>query len=257
MRRRVTRALLFLQRAIDDVLQCFGRVGGERRRFGLENRGDQIAGRLAGERPLRRDQLIKQNAEAENICAGVNVFAARLFGREIIQRTENEARLRLDHLLRRGFGVYLHRRSLEYFGESEIEYLHQTVGTHHHVLRLDVAVDDACFVRGGERTGHLCDQVERDTNRQCAWHQAFAQSLAFDVFGDEVIDALSLTDFMNRDDVRMIERRSSARFLLETQDAVAVGAEFRRQQFDSNLALQSRIVRQPNFAHAACAQTGK
>ena len=40
--------------------------------------------------------------------------------------------------------------------------------------------------------------------------------------------AVPLTDFVNGDDVRMIERGSGARFLFETAQAIIVAREFSR-----------------------------
>ena len=43
---------------------------------------------------------------------------------------------------------------LDVLGQAEVEHLHPAVRAHHDVGRLEVAVDDAAGVRGGQRFGN-------------------------------------------------------------------------------------------------------
>ena len=52
--------------------------------------------------------------------------------------------------------------------EAEVEHLHVAVAAHHDVLGLDVAMDDAGGVRGGQRARHLPPDLD-------AWSRAAAR----------------------------------------------------------------------------------
>ena len=51
------------------------------------------------------------------------------------------------------------------FREPEVEHFDAAVGRHHHVGRLQIAVDDALVMRGGERIGERPGQVEQLRDR--------------------------------------------------------------------------------------------
>ena len=81
---------------------------------------------------------------------------------------------------------------------------------------------DSCRVRCIERGGNLCGDVERFGNLQSRRLQFQAQCLAFDKLdGDKVCVAFH-SDFVNSDDVRMIESRCCSRLLLEAMQAFTV-----------------------------------
>ena len=64
-------------------------------------------------------------------------------------------------------------------------------------------------------------------------------------------------DFVNRDDVRMIERGNGFGFLLKAAQAFGVEREFCRQNFQGDVTFEFSIARQIHFAHSALAQQGK
>ena len=57
---------------------------------------------------------------------------------------------------------------VEELREAEVEHLDVAVAPDHHVLRLDVAVDDPGVVRGGQRGGHLRRDPDAFAGRHCA-----------------------------------------------------------------------------------------
>lgn len=77
---------------------------------------------------------------------------------------------------------------------------------------------------------------------------------AFDVFDGYVVLTISLTDFMNRQDIGMIESRGSFGFLHETTDAFGILGEFGGQQFERDFALEQSVLRKINLAHPARAK---
>jgi len=60
-------------------------------------------------------------------------------------------------------------------------------------------------------------------------------------------------DFMNGDDVRVIQGRRGARFLLESAQAIFVAREFPGQNLEGDPPPQARIFGEVDFAHPASA----
>src|SRR5262245_43698764 len=65
------------------------------------------------------------------------------------------------------------------------------------------------------------------------------------------ICGIHLADFINDDDVRVIERGGYAGFLAKASDALSVFGEARRQQLERDLAAQPRVSRQIDLAHSS------
>src|ERR1051325_8489024 len=57
-------------------------------------------------------------------------------------------------------------------------------------------------------------------------------------------------DFVNSDDVRVIECGSSLRFPLETLQAIAVIDNFSRKNFERYFAIEPHVLSQINLAHS-------
>jgi hypothetical protein len=67
----------------------------------------------------------------------------------------------------------------------------------------------------------------------------------------------NLTDFVNGDDVRMIERGSRFRLLHEAAHAFLVLPELRREQFERDLAVEPHVLGKINLAPPTCAERGE
>jgi hypothetical protein len=63
-------------------------------------------------------------------------------------------------------------------------------------------------------------------------------------------------DVIHGEDVRVVQRRRGAGFLLESIEAIDVGRECRGEYFDRNITSEPRIARTVHLAHAACAECG-
>src|SRR2546421_13057326 len=81
----------------------------------------------------------------------------------------------------------------------------------------------------------------------------FLQRDAVDEFGGDEVPAVFVAHLVNRDDVRVIERRSRVCFLIETAETIAVLGEPFSENFDGDLSTQARVFRQVNLAHPAFA----
>src|SRR5690242_15983028 len=90
------------------------------------------------------------------------------------------------------------------------------------IRRLEIAMNDVRFVRGGERIGEFDRQVDQLLRLDAA---GFAKGLAFEQLHHQERFSVRLVDFVDRADVRMIERRGGARLALETLERVAIARE--------------------------------
>ncbi len=77
-------------------------------------------------------------------------------------------------------------------------------------------MNDACRMRRFECHGHLNAGAERFVKLHWTTPETVPQRFAFDVFGGDVIAAVSLANLVNGEDVWMIERENRACFLFET-----------------------------------------
>ena len=79
------------------------------------------------------------------------------------------------------------------------------------------------------------------------------QRLAFDKLHREEAPILDITDLIDGDDVRVVERGGGARFLFEAAKRVGVARQLRTEQLHGDLSLEAAILREVHLAHAAAA----
>src|SRR5262245_61290476 len=77
-----------------------------------------------------------------------------------------------------------------------------------------------------------------------------AESRSFDQFRDDEMSLTELTEFVDCEDVRMVQGRSRACFSLKTADAFVISRVMREQNLQRNPATKSSILGEINFAHA-------
>ena len=113
-----------------------------------------VHGRFTRERMFPGQDLEEHHPQLEHVGTRVQGTALQLFGRQVGHRTDHDAGLRLD--LR---GIRRRDRCrLDRLGQPEVEDLDLTCGRDLDVRGLEVAVDNAAFVRGAERRGDLPQQ---------------------------------------------------------------------------------------------------
>src|SRR5579863_4473131 len=81
-----------------------------------------------------------------------------------------------------------------------------------------------------------------------------AQRFADHQFGDDVGDAGLAADVIDRDNGRVIQGSGGAGFLLEASLALGIVGDLGGQDFESHFAVQPRVARPVDFAHAARSQ---
>ena len=109
-------------------------------------------------------------------------------------------------------------------------------------------------MRGGERIGHLLRDANRFGDRERAACQPFGEGLALDVLHGNEQRAVVLTDFVDRADVRVIERGRRLRLAQQPGVRRGVGAGRGRQHLDGDAAIKRGILAEVHLAHAAGAQ---
>src|SRR5262249_28552081 len=118
--------------------------------------------------------------------------------------------------------VYAAILLLAEFRQTEIEDLHPPIVRDEQVLRLQVTVDDAFGVSGGQSLGDLPRVINRLSRSDRALLYQFAQLFAFDQLRHNEWRVLVVADVVHRQNVRVIERRGSERLLLEAEQAIRI-----------------------------------
>ncbi len=108
------------------------------------------------------------------------------------------------------------------------------------------------------RFGQTFRNLRRDFNRLSHWQQAGVKQLAqrFPLyhFHRNVVSGTVLSEFVDGNDIRMVEGRRRACFLLETVQPVTISGECGGQNLDRNAAVKARIPSPVHLAHPAGAE---
>ena len=119
------------------------------------------------------------------------------------------------------------------------------VSAHQHdVARLQIAMDDAGAVRAVERVADLDGDRQRVVDRKPRRPaQPVGERLAFEILHDEVVELAVAADVVDRADVRMVQRRDRARFLLEALPRFRVGGQRAGEHLDGDGAIEAGVAR--------------
>src|SRR5207302_9098292 len=175
-----------------------------------------------------------------------------LFGRHVIRRARYRAVVGIGHRSSRRFGSGRGTLWLREFCQTEIEHLNVAIVTNHDVLGLDVAMDNPCGMRRGERTANLNRDLQslREVQSRVT---ALPQSLSVNKLRGDETRTPSDANFVNRENVRMIQGRSRPRFLNESLQTLLIGGERFRKYFNCDRSIQLQVAREINFTHSALA----
>ena len=112
-------------------------------------------------------------------------------------------------------------------------------------------MDDAFAVGFVEGVGHLSPVTKRLLERQGPFFQAVGERLAFDVLHHQEVGAVFFSDVVKGTDVRVIQGRHCSSLALESLAEPSVVGEMGGQHFDSHGAVEARVLRLVDLAHAA------
>ncbi len=111
-------------------------------------------------------------------------------------------------------------------------------------------MDDALVVSGGESIGDLQSVFGNFALRERAGAHFLAERLAFEKFGDEVVDAGLSADVVDGEEIGMVEGAEDARFLFETLQTIGIIGERFGKDFDGDGAVEARVASAIDFSHA-------
>ena len=145
------------------------------------------------------------------------------------------------------------RRVLDELGEAEVEHLGEAGVGDDDVAGLDVAVHDAGGVRDRERIGNLQGVLQRLPNREPARPDEGLERLSLDELHRDELLRRSHPDFVDGDDVRMVQRRGGLRLLQEPALAVVVQGRALRQELHRHESVQEQVAGAIHDAHPSFA----
>ena len=152
---------------------------------------------------------------------------------------------------RRQRGVFPRQR--DELCEAEVEDLDQTLAGDHHVVGLQIPVNDPGRVGPGEPIRDPGSDLERLSRGDRSRGDQLAQGRSLDQFHGHVRLGVRPTDLVDRDDVRVIQGRSGTRLPLEAVQALRVRRNLGRQHLQGDLAPEPRVPRPVHLSHPACA----
>jgi hypothetical protein len=242
------------QAAREQLAHARGRRCGQTRpvRLALQDGSHQVADRLAAEEPPSREAFVQQAAEGPDVRAPVERPAPHLLGTHVAGRAEHQPLLAHEEaVLDRRARVPRGLERCQRLRQAEVEHLDRALGRHAHVRRLEVAVDHAGLVRRLESLGDLAAQVERFLDGQGAARDPLGEVLARHQLEHEIRAAPGLVHLVDLRDVGMVQGREDPRLALEAPQAILVGRQRVREHLDRDLALQPRVLRAVDLAHAS------
>jgi len=110
------------------------------------------------------------------------------------------------------------------------------------VLGFDVPVDETRRVRRGQAIAHADQKVDHLAPPAPLGPRPCLQRATIDKLRDDVLPTIERADVVDREDVRMIERRERARFTLEAGQMIGVGGEDRGHHPDAGARTLGRLM---------------
>jgi hypothetical protein len=205
----------------------------------------------AAECSAPREALVEHAAEGEEIAPPVDRTLRDLLGRHVARRPRDDRFGRDRGLALRGG----RRRGLGQRRDAEVQQLRPSLGRHHDVLRLEVAMDDPTLVRGGEAVGELGHEYQRIPDGHQPALELRRERLSLHVLHDDACLAVGLDlDVVDGADGGVVERRGRLRFAHETLARGGVAEPVGGDEFDRHIAAQGGVVGEVHRTHAAGAE---
>ena len=103
-------------------------------------------------------------------------------------------------------------------------------------------MNDRARVCGGEAASDVQRDVDRVGDRQRPEVHPLSQALTVQALGYEVRNAAVLSNVVDREDIRMIERARCAGFVGEPAESIGIGGDVRQQHFDGHVATKTFVL---------------
>src|SRR4051812_15179585 len=135
------------------------------------------------------------------------------------------------------------------FARPKSSTLTVAIRTNFDVRRLQIAMNDALLVSGGERLGNLPRDGQRFGQRQWASRDPIRQRGALDELHHERVRVAGVFKAVDGGDVRVIDRGEQLRLAVESGQLQRVGGAECRQHLDRDVAAKLRVPRAIDLAH--------
>ena len=202
-----------------------------------------LHGRFADIGLLAGKHLVGHDAERVDVAAGIRDAPRDEFGGEVGDRAEQ--------------GLPGGRVVVDGPGESEVADLDAAVVGQENVLRLEIAMHDSRFVRGGEAREHRLEDVHRLlTGEPAVVLEQVAQSDAGQVFHDQIGHIGILALVVDVDHVRVREPGGRAGLLHEPGLERVVVGEVPVHDLDGDPAFEAQVGREVHGGHATAGDPG-
>jgi hypothetical protein len=236
----------FGQRTADHAVDGrHSRRSGERRRLLVHRGMEDVHDGAPAERGTARQHLEEDRAGGEQIAARIDAVTRHELGGHVARRPHHHAGSRQPA----GQGQHpLDLRACQ----AEVEQL-DAVAREEHVRRLEVAMNDAASVQGGERRQDLQRDRHARRNAQRPAVQPLGERFALqELHGDEQ-PAFVFADLIDLTDVRMVDARRRTRLSPEPFPRGLIVSE-RSHGLQRHGALEPLIASGVDDAHAASAK---
>jgi hypothetical protein len=232
--------------------------------------GEHVTDGLALKRLPAGEHFVEHHAEREHVAPVIPAHAARLLRRHVRGGAENRAGLRTLGAV--ALAKVAHGRQRRRIREArgrldravlvtglrqpEVQHFDLVVRCDLDVRGLEIAVNNALFVRRFERFRQLTRDVHGGNRRHGPGRQHLAQRLARDQLHHQEMAPLSFLQAEECRDAGMIERRQHSSFALEAQNAIAIGEKHIADDLDGDIAAEPGVAGAINGSHPAFAQPG-
>ena len=137
--------------------------------------------------------------------------------------------------------------------DAEVGDLHPTPGIQQDILRLDVPMEHALFVRILQRLADVRHDREGLPRRESSGPHGLTQIHPVHKLHDEVAEPFGLTEVVNRHNVRMVQTRQQTPLPSEPFGEGRVAARRQRQQLQRHNSVQMTLPGRIDKPHAAVA----
>ena len=215
---------LLLQAAAHNPLQRGRKILHKLRQRGrifVQDRAQRFGGGGLPEGALAGEHLVEDHAESKDIAAGVGDVPPHLLRSHVANGAQHWPGL---GLLRDGDGgsVGASGFGLGEFGQAEVQDLDASVLRQEEVFRLEVTMNNAGVVSGGQSTRNVHAAIAGLARTHRTATQAIPQGFALQQLGHDVRTSIVLADVEDRNNIRMVQSGGGLRLQFEPVQTLRV-----------------------------------